>query len=127
MSLKNVFTPFKVGDLFSVKDTMSKLLKSFVVYRYVCPGFNTCYIGETTRNLSTRIEEHLEKDKKSHIFKHLDENHHCKSLSTPDCFQIIDSAYSKFRFKLQETIHITWTKPSLNRQLTRVSIVHITV
>ena len=122
LSLKIVCTPFKVGDLFSVKDAILKLLKSFVVYKFVCPGCNACYIGETTRHLSTRIEEHLEKDKKSHIFKHLDENHHCKSLSTPDCFQIIDSASSKFRLKLKEAMHITWTKPSLNRQLKHVSI-----
>ena len=86
LSVKIVFTPFKVGDLFSVKDAVPKLLKSFVVYKFVCPGCNACYIGETTRHLSTRIEEHLEKDKKSHIFKHLDENHNCKSLSTADCF-----------------------------------------
>ena len=116
-SLKIVFRPFKVGDLFSAKDAIPKLLRSFVVYKFVCPGCNVCYIGETTRHLSTRIEEHLEKDKKSHIFKH-----HCKILSTPDCFQIIDSASSKFRLKLKEEMHITWTKPSLNRQLKHVSI-----
>ena len=70
----------------------------------------------------TRIEEHLDKDKKSHVFKHLDENRNCKNLSTPDCFNIIDSASSKFRLKLKEAIHITWTKPLLNRQLKHVSI-----
>ena len=121
-SLKIIFRPFKVGDLFSAKDAIPKLLRSFVVYKFVCPGCNVCYIGETTRHLSTRIEEHLEKDKKSHIFKHLDEKHYCKILSTPDCFQIIDSASSKFRLKLKEEMHITWTKPSLNRQLKHVSI-----
>ena len=92
LSLKIVFTPFKVGDLFSIKDVIPKLLKSFFVCKFVCPA---CYIGETTCHLSTRIEEHLENDKKSHIFKHLDENHNCKSLNTPDYFQIIDSASSK--------------------------------
>ena len=122
LSLKIVFTPFKVGDLYSVKDAIPKLLKFFVVYKFVCPGCNACYIGERTRHLSTRIEEHLEKDKKPHISKHLDENHHCKNLSTPDCFQIIDSASSNFWLKLKEAMYITWTKPSLNRQLKRVSI-----
>ena len=111
--------------MFSVKDVIPKLLKSFVVYKFRCPGCNACYIGETTRHLSTMIEEHLE-NKKSHIFKHLNENHNCKSLSNPDCFQIIDSASSKFRLKLKETMHITWTKPVLNRQLKHVTI-YITV
>ena len=122
LSVKIVFTPFKLGDLYSVKDAIPKLLRSFVVYKFVCPGCNACYIGETTPHLSTRIEEHLEKDRKSHIFKHLDENHNCKSLDTPDCFQTIDSASRKFRLKLKEAMHITWTKPSLNRQLKHVSI-----
>ena len=112
-SLKIVFTLFKVSDLFSVKNAIPKLLKSFVVYKQICvSSCNSCYIGETTRHLSTKINKHLEKDKNPHIFKHLD-----KSLSTPDCFQIIDSASSKFRLKLKQAMHITWTKPSLNRQL----------
>ena len=117
MSVKIVFTPFKVGDLFSIKDAIPKLLKSFVVYKFECPGYNAYYIGETTPHLSTRIEEHLEKGKRSHISKHLNENHNCKSLSTLACFQIIDFASSKFRLQLKEAIHITWTKPSRDRQL----------
>ena len=122
MSVKIVFTPFKVSDLFSVKDAIPKLLKSSDVYKFVCPGCNACYIGETTCHLSTTVEEHLEKEKLSKIFKHLDENNNCKSPSTPDCFQIIDSASSKFMLKLKEAMHITWTKPSVNRQLKHVSI-----
>ena len=58
LSVKVIFTPFKFGDVFSVKNAIPKLLKS---RRYAC------YISETTRHLSTRIEEHFEKDKKSHI------------------------------------------------------------
>ena len=42
LSLKIVFAPFKIGDLFSVKDAIPKLLKSFVVYKFVCPGCNAC-------------------------------------------------------------------------------------
>ena len=88
----------------------------------MCPDRNTCYVRETTHHLSTRIEEHFEKDKKLHISKHLNENHICKSLGTPDCFKMIDSASSMFRLKPKETMHITWTNPSLNRQLKHVSI-----
>ena len=75
LSVRIAFTPIKLGDLLSVKDAIPKLLKFFVVYRFVCQACDACYIGETTHHLSTRIEEHLEKDKKSHIFKHLDKNH----------------------------------------------------
>ena len=112
MSLKIVFTPFKVGDSFSVKDAIPNLMKSFVIYKFLCSGYYACYIGETTRHLTTRIVEHLEKGKKSHIFEHLNENHNFKSLSTPDCFEITDSASSKFKLKQKEAMRITWTKPS---------------
>ena len=43
-------------------------------------------------------------------------------ISTLDCFQIIDSASSKFRVKLKEAMHITWTELSLNRQLKHATI-----
>ena len=84
----------------NVKDPVPKFLKSFVVYKFVCPGCNACYIGETTRRLSTGIKEHLEKDKKSHIFSHHVNNETCKALSTENCFKIIDSASTPFKLKL---------------------------
>ena len=80
------------------------------------------YIAETTRHLSTRIKEHLETDKKSHIFAHLVNNETCKALSTENCFEIIDSATTPFRLKLKEAMHIIWKKPSLNKQQKHVSI-----
>ena len=57
LSIKIVLTPFKIGDMFNVKDPIPKSLKSFVVYKFVCPSCNACYIGETTRHFSTRIKE----------------------------------------------------------------------
>ena len=42
LSIKIVFTPFKVADMFNVKDLIPKFLKSFVVYKFVCPGCNAC-------------------------------------------------------------------------------------
>ena len=60
------FSPFKTGDLSSSKD--------FVVYKFVCAGCQSCYIGETKRHLPTRINEHLVTDKKSYILKHLFKN-----------------------------------------------------
>ena len=99
-----------------MKDPIPKSLKSFVVYKFVCPGYNACYIGETTRHLSTGIKEHLVRDKKSHIFVHLLNNETCQALSTENCFEIIDSTATPFRSKLKEAMHIIWKKPSLNKQ-----------
>ena len=122
LSIKIIFTPFKFADLFNVKDPIHKSLKSFVVYKFVCPGCNACYIGETTRHLSTRIKEHLETDKKFHIFAHLVKNEICKALSTENCFEIIDFVATPFRLKLKEAMHIIWKKSSLNKQQKYVSI-----
>ena len=108
--------------MFKVKDPIPKFLKSFVVYKFACPGCNACYIGETTRHLPTRIKEHLETDKKSHIFAHLVNNETCKALSTENCFEIIDSTSTPFKLKLKEEMHIIWTKPLLNKQQKHVSI-----
>ena len=92
--IKIVLTPFK--DMLNLKYPIPKSLKSFVVYTFVCPGCNACYIGQTTRHLSARIKEHLETDKKSHIFIHLVNNENCKALSTENCFEIINSTSTPF-------------------------------
>ena len=105
LNIKIVLTPFKFTNMFKVKDTIPQFLESFVVYKFVCPGCNVCYIGETTRHLSTKIKEHLEKDKKSHIFAHLVNNETCKALSTENCFEITNSASTPFRLKLKEAIY----------------------
>ena len=50
LSIKIVLTPFKVADMFNMKDPIPKSVKSFVVYKFVCPGCNACYIGEVTHH-----------------------------------------------------------------------------
>ena len=56
LNIKTVPAPFKVAHMFNVKDPIPKSMKSFVVYKFVRPGCNACYIGETTRHLSPRIK-----------------------------------------------------------------------
>ena len=73
-NIKTVFSSFKVGDLFSVKESMPKYLRSFVVYRLMCPACNASYTGEKTRHPTMRIKEQLETESKSHIFKHISTN-----------------------------------------------------
>ena len=116
-SIKLVFIPFKIGRLFSLKDSVTNVLKSNVVYKFSCAGCNACYVGETTRHFSTRIKEHLETDKNSHVHKHLLSSSDCKDKANTDCFSIIDSAPTKFQLKIKEGMHIEWLKPSLNKQV----------
>ena len=121
-NIKIIFLSFKVGNLFSAKESVPKYLRSFVVYRFICPDSNASYIGETTRHLTMKIKEHWETDSKSHIFKHLSTKRNCKKLCDTECFEIIDSASSSYRFILKEATHIAWEKSSLNKQVKHVSI-----
>ena len=121
LGIRIVLTPFKIADMFNVNDPIPKFLKSFVVYKFVCPGCNASYIGETSRYLSTRIKEHMKTDKKSHIFADLVNNETCKALSTENCSETIDSASTPFKLKLKEAMHIICRKPSLNKHV-RISI-----
>ena len=120
--IKVVFSPFKICDLFSAKDSLPSALKSYVVYIFTCAGSQSCYVGETKRHLPTRMKEHLETDSKSHIFQHLKDNPSCRDVCDTSCFKIIDHASPSFRLKLKEALHIQWLKPVLNKQQKHVSI-----
>ena len=54
----------------------------------------------------TRIEEHIKKDNKSHIFKHLHSTTTCFDSYNSLCFKIIDKANSKLDLKIKEALHI---------------------
>ena len=71
VNIKLVFTSFKIKNYFSYKDPIPNDLKSFLVYKFTCASCSSSYIGKTCRHFKTRIEEHIKKDNKSHIFKHL--------------------------------------------------------
>ena len=77
-NIKLVFSSFEIKTFFSFIDPIPNDLKSFLVCEFTCACCSSSYIGETCRHLKTRIEEHIKKDNKSHIFKHLH--------STTTCF-----------------------------------------
>ena len=72
LSVKIIFSPFKLSAMFSPEDFFPDSLKSRVVYQFTCASCGARYIGETNRHFNTRVtDEHLFRDKNSHIFKHL--------------------------------------------------------
>ena len=79
-NIKLVFNSFKVKNYFSYKHLIPNDLKSFLVYKFTCAICSSSYIGETCRHFKIKIEEHIKKDNKSHIFKHLH--------STTTCFDL---------------------------------------
>ena len=71
--------------MFSVKDPAPVALRSNVVYKFTCASYNSCYVGETSRHLSTCIREHLNRDRTSHIFQHLQQSEACRNSRSVVC------------------------------------------
>ena len=121
-NVKLVFTSFKIKTYFSYKDRIPDDLKSFVIYKFTCARFSSSYIDETCRHFTTRIEGHIKKDNKSHIFKHLHSTATCFYSYNSLSFKITDEANSKFDLKIKEALHINWRKPNLNAQQNHLAL-----
>ena len=117
IEIKLVFSSFKVSSMFSVKVAVPFDLCLRVVYKFSCAGCNACYISETSRHLSTRICEHLSRDRNSHIFQHLQQSEACHRLCSKNCYSIVDSAPNRLQQILKEAVHIHWENSTLNKQL----------
>ena len=117
INVKLIFSTCKISEYFSTKDKVPNHLLSMVVYKFVCANCNVCYVGETTRHLTTRVKEHLQSDKSSHVYKHLKSSTECKNTCTEACFSILDFAPSPYSLKLKEALHISLLKPALNKQV----------
>ena len=104
--LKIVFASFKNNNYFPTKDKRPYFLKSFLVCKFVCAKCNSCYIGETCRHFKTRIDKHAKEDKKSSMYKHLDNNEECFSSFNSYCFSILDYAPTQFQMKIKEGMYI---------------------
>ena len=115
-NVKIIFTSFKIRGYFSAKDVTPYFLKPFLVDKFVCTRYKSCYIGETCRHFITRIDKLIKKDKKSHIFQHLHNKEECFSSFDLNCFSILDSATTKYQIKLKEGMYIDWKQPNLNKK-----------
>ena len=122
IDIKLVFSSFKIDNMFSVKDHVPRGFRAGVVDKFLCEGCSACYVGETTRHFSTRVREHTVSDRTSHVFKHLQNSEHCRTLCSNDCLSILDHAFTTFQLKIKEAIHIQCEKPTLNRQLYHVNL-----
>ena len=97
-------------------------MKSSLVYKFTCASSSSSYIGKTCCHFKARIEEHIKKDNKCHIVKHLHSTATCFDSYNLLCFKIIDKANSKFNLKIKEALHINWTKPNLNAQKNHLAL-----
>ena len=107
---------------YMLKDAVPEGLRTRVVYKFSCASCNACYVVETSRHFSTRVREHLLSDRSSNVFKHLQSSEFCRASCTPDCFEILDSAATKYQVKLKESMFIKWEKPDLNQQVKHINL-----
>ena len=121
-NIKLVFNSFKVKSYFSYEDPTPNDLESSLVYRFTYASGSSSYIGETCHHFKTRIEEHIKKDNKSHIFKHLHSTATYFDSYNSLCFKRINKADSKFNLKIKEALHVNWRKPNLNAQQNHLAL-----
>ena len=96
----------------SLKPSIGKDIKSRVVYKVTCPGCQTCYVGQTSRHLRTRLAEHKNR-KDQPVRIHFDE---CVSdVPTLKDVDILHSTFRNLTYLLTlEALYIKELKPSLN-------------
>ena len=102
-NIKVVFNSFKIKNYFSYKDPIPGDLKSFLVYKFTCASCSSSYIGKPCHHFKTRIEEHIKKDNKSHIFKDLHSTATCSDSYNSLCFKKINQANSRFDLKIKRS------------------------
>ena len=112
--VKLVFTSDKLRQVFLHEDSYPNVLSSKVVYEFNCASRNTSYVGQTHRHLTTSIDKHFGKDKKSNIYQHLMSSADCLNVCWRNCFFILDTTITKTRIK--ESLFISWLKTTLNKQ-----------
>ena len=68
------------------------------------------------------MDEHIKRDRDSHIFKHINQNENCLQALNFNCFEVLDSATNSFDLKIKEALHINWNKPDLNAQVNHFNL-----
>ena len=109
-SLNIVHALSKTGENFRFKDKQPLLIKSGIVHKLTCLCEST-YIGQTRRNLLSRIKEHATIEK-SEVCKHLLQNpSHRVDFNTPTIF---GSENDTARLLILESLFIQEQTPDLN-------------
>ena len=92
------------------------------MYKFTCASCSSSYIGEACRHFKTRIEEHIKKDNKPHIFNHLRSTIACFDSYNSLCCKTTDKTNSKFDLKIKKALHINCRKPNLNVQQNHLAL-----
>ena len=116
--LGRICRTFKIRAVYTSKDTLCRSLRNLkperpkdatknVVYQIPCKGCDGCYIGETCRKLSKRVEEHKKAvkgcDESNGVAKHAWEHSHHPNW---DAVKILDKESNWHRRKIKEALHM---------------------
>ena len=108
--VSTIFTTRKLRScLPSLKVNFSESLNSRVVYSISCLGCETCYVGQTTRHLTTRLKE--DHRKSSPLGTHFAE---CGVDVKTVGVKVIDNCLNTNKLLTLEALHIAHKKPLLN-------------
>ena len=101
---------FNIGKLFSYKSRQSVLHSVGVVYQLTC-SCRQRYIGQTKRNLITRLNEHRTRQN-FEVCRHLMENpKHAVNFDSPI---ILDRSSYNTNLRIKEKLHIAKRQLQLN-------------
>ena len=92
----------------SLKSAIDKCFKSRVVYKIKCSRCDSCYVGQTTRHLITRLKEH---QRSGPVSNHLKE---CHASINIDNVEILCLSNFEWRLMALEALMIKEIKPTLN-------------
>ena len=126
-NIKLVLNSFKIKNYFAYKHPIPNDLKSFLVYKFTCASCSLSYIDKTCRHFKTRIEGHIKKYNKCHIFKYLHSSTICCDTLNSLCSKIIYKDNSKSDLKVKKALHINWRKPELKCTTKSFSSHHFTI
>ena len=102
----------------SVKDRIEKDDRNCVVYKIGCNDCDSCYIGETGRQLGTRISEHKNNIRtlydRSQLVQHMTTHNHTMNFGSVSILGTHE--HDKGR-KILEAFHTHTTSNTLNRAL----------
>ena len=101
-----------------------QLTKHELAFRW-CVDYASVSVHEYLQNVtlySNSSVEHLSSDKTSNINKHLSDSSYYRSLSSANCFKILDQASTEYELRIKEAIYIQLDKQPLNKQVKHVNL-----
>ena len=115
--------------LSTFKDKISKVLYSYLVFKFKSNIYNDIYYGKTMGHFKVRACEHLgitplvetkvESPKEMAIFDHLLKTGHNPSS---DDVEIFVKEYNEFRLLFRESLLISRDEPSLNKYVKLITL-----